>query len=393
MSLRKFILLMGVIAAPVLCHATSKGMFFFYRLGTRVDRYLLLNVDTNYITLPGHSWRFALTGATVGLNSEYRTREYRGKNHISMHSQSTPSVDIGFNAGYRGFGFGYSWDIMNAYAHKFNVSFGGKALGIEFLYQASTNLSARAVNPDDPDPLIVAFPKGWLRISNTSVSAWYALNSAHYSHNAAIKQSYLQKRSAGSLLLSLSYLSTDMRLSDDFHYHHTYLIDDVKHIVTRQVALGLGYGINYTPNHGKVLLHAAAFAQLVCYSINQLSLERDSLRGETYGEPMYNIKPKHPVHVTGNVRAAVSWEINEWVHLTAWAQGNHVRFHSRPNQFAEIHMGNWNWQVHLDVGVRLGAGKKKVQESMADLLAEPLPPLRKSKLPKWIQEYFYSPSL
>ena len=182
-----------------------------------------------------------------------------------------------------------------------------------------------------------------------------------------------------------------MSLPDTFAYSaHTqaFLVDSVMRVVTHQIAVGIGYGINYTPNHGKVLLHFAANLQLVCYSINQLSLAvNSSLSQQLRAEPFYNISPKYPVHVTGNIRAAVSWEINRWVHLSLWAKANNIRFRSHQGELADIRMRNWNWQVHLNIGVRLGAGKKRVREALAD---EPLPeprPVRASKLPQWVTDY------
>ena len=50
-------------------------------------------------------------------------------------------------------------------------------------------------------------------------------------------------------------------------------------------------------------------------------------------------------------------------------------------------------KVHLNIGVRLGAGRKRVHEALKD---DPiLPPVvqRTNKLPKWITDYFYSPAL
>lgn len=53
---------------------------------------------------------------------------------------------------------------------------------------------------------------------NTSLTAWYALNASHYSHNAAIKQSHIQKRTASSLLLSLGFLASEMKILDSAKY-------------------------------------------------------------------------------------------------------------------------------------------------------------------------------
>ena len=392
-------ILLLLAALPLTGHATSKGMQFFYRIGERVDRYLLQNVDTNYITLPEHSWQVSFTSSMVGINSYYSTNLLGETAKIALLSRTTPSVDLGFYAGYRGIGFGYSWDVQNAYTRHLKFSVGSKSMGLDFQRQVSTNLSGKVINPYDPSASSGILSKGYVWITNTNLTAWYALNSEHYSHQAAIKQSYIQKRSAGSILLSLSYMHTQMALQDTFTYHGVpilaIIMDSVKSITTHQVAVGLGYGINYTPNKGKVLLHAAANLQLVCYSINQLTLALDSSTVALLpGEARFNIHPQYPVHVTGNVRAAVSWEINRWVHLSAWAQANNIRFRSKETELTEVIMRNWNWQVHLNLGVRFGAGRQRVLKALEDLPPlSPSQPIRTSKLPQWIIDYFYSPSL
>ena len=168
-------------------------------------------------------------------------------------------------------------------------------------------------------------------------------------------------------------------------------------MITRQVALGLGYGINYTPNHGKVLLHASANMQVVCYSINHVSYMTP--KGVYLpGEPHYDIDPRFPVHVTGNLRAAVSWEICPWAHLSWWVIGNNIRFTSKNDELSRsLEMSNWNWQTCLSVGVRLGAGKERVRKAlddetlpMAESIPQPVDSTRK-KLPQWVTDYFYSP--
>jgi hypothetical protein len=399
MNLRKYIVLMLLMALPMMSQAATKGLKFFYHLGERVDRFLLQNVDTDYIALPEHSWRVAYTNTMVGINSYYRTNLPGSSTYrIALLMHTTPSVDLGFYAGYRGFGAGYSWDVLNAYSHNFNLSLGSKSLGIDFRRQVSSNISGRVTDPDYDGSASIAMPDNLLTITNMNLTAWYALNSEHYSHNAAVKQSYIQKKSAGSLLLSLSYLYSDYSVRDTLKVGDqpilSMLLDSVKSVTTHQVAVGLGYGINYTPNKGKVVLHAAATLQLVCYSINQVSLTiADTILQKLPGDPKFNIHPHYPVHVTGNVRAAVSWEINRWVHMSLWAQGDHIRFQARKGELSNVLMRNWNWHVHLNIGVRFGAGKQRVREALAD---DPLPdpkPVRATKLPKWITEYFYSPSL
>ena len=393
-----FTLLLCGGTAVAASDSPSKAALFFCRIGKWVDDFNLRGLDTTYITLPEHSWRVALNNGEVGINSTYTTW-LDPSTPVMLHMQTTPSLGLGFNVGYRSLGGGYSWDLLNSYTTNWNISMGSKMIGLEFVRNVSTNLTGNFHIDDRYDQYLPKLNKGDLRMSYTSLSAWYALNSEHYSHQAAIKQSYIQKRSAGSILLSLSYMHTQMALQDTFTFHGVpilaIIMDSVKSITTHQVAVGLGYGINYTPNKGKVLLHAAANLQLVCYSINQLTLALDSsIVALLPGEARFNIHPQYPVHVTGNVRAAVSWEINRWVHLSAWAQANNIRFRSKETELTEVIMRNWNWQVHLNLGVRFGAGRQRVLKALEDLPPlSPSQPIRTSKLPQWIIDYFYSPSL
>lgn len=376
---------------------SNKAAAFFYHIGEWVDNFQLLGLDTNYITLPEHSWRVAMTNGEVGIFAKYTTWA-DAVTPIELRSQTVPSFGIGFDASYRGYGGGLSWDVLNAHTTNWNLSFGSKFIGIEFIRNVSTNLTGQFYVNNTADPSLPTLNKGEMRITNTSLSAWYALNAVHYSHRAAIKQSYIQKRSAGSLLLSLAYMSSEMNVLDTTKYikdkDMSALLDGVTGMITRQVALGIGYGINYTPNHGKVLLHASANMQLVCYSINHVTYD---LSDDVYlpGEPQFVLRSAYPVHVTGNMRAAVSWEINRWVHLSAWAQANNLCFRSKTGDLSQLSIDNWHWQAHLNIGVRFGAGKKRVREVLEEPAFVPATEKRQktSKLPKWITDYFFSSML
>ena len=390
---------------------TSKGLLFFYRLGNWVDNYLRKGIDTSYVDLPEHSWRVALTGSTLGINSKITsttiyTNPVADTVSMKLYNRTTPSVDLGFNVGYRGFGAGYSWDLLHAYSRRISFSFGSKFIGVDFSYQTSSNINTLAAFNDNPQ----LAANNAVTISNANLSVWYALNAKHYSHNAATKQSYIQKKSAGSLLLHASYMSSHIELGDTImisnatHPTLPSLMSGMTGMMTRQIAIGIGYGINYTPNKGKVLLHASATALLVPYSVNHISyhLSAELASQLPDGQPMYRLQSAYPVHVTGTVRAAISWEINQWVHLNAYATGEHIRFRStKTTHDNEIALAEWNWKAQLTIAVRFGAGKDRVQralltsEGVNELTNERVSELetgrKKSRLPEWITDYFWSP--
>lgn len=378
----------------------TKGLTFFYRAGRWVDNYLMRDVDTVYIQLPEHSWRTAFTTGPSGVNfaihSTSTLEVLPQPLTLSLYNRTPLSVDLGFNVGYRGFGFGYSWDVLHAFARRISFSFGSKFIGLDFSLQTNTNVRTDVGVNGLPLPSLSHDNK--TSIMNSKLNIWYALNAAHYSHNAAVKQSFIQCKSAGSLLLHLSYLASQIAFSDSVIIKEASiptlqaLMSGVNSMTTRQVAVGIGYGINYTPNHGKVLLHASAAAMLVCYSVNHIGYYLpDSIIAELPGEPMYVLHPAAPVHVTGNVRAAVSWEINRWVHLSAWATGDNIRFRSEKTaNNNELFLSDWNWKVQLTVGVRLGAGKDRVQRALGDPKPHTSHP-QHDHLPHWLTDFFWSP--
>ncbi len=402
MTRTRAIIVMLFLAAT-LVHAESNGAMFFFRLSDRIDRFLLQKVDTNYIALPEYSWRVAFTSGMLGvyssLNSMTMYEEYDYLLKISMYNHTAPSVDLGFYAGYRGLGFGYSWDVLNAYARRFNISLGAKTIGVDFSHQTSTNINTQLAVENAIIPSLTV--DHIVTITNTNLKFWYALNSAHYSHQATVKQTYIQRKTAGSLLLHLSYMASQIAFKDTMMIEvaqrpiFSALMSDMTSMTTRQVAVGIGYGINYTPNKGKVVLHASAAAMLVCYSINDISYYMtDSVKTTLPGEPMYLLHSSKPVHVTGNVRAGISWEINKWVHLSAWATGDNIRFHSEKTHYEnELFLSNWNWQAHLNVGVRLGVSKQRKRLVLKEDPKLPDLPARTTNLPQWLTDYFFSPSL
>ena len=100
------------------------------------------------------------------------------------------------------------------------------------------------------------------------------------------------------------------------------------------------------------------------------------------------------MHVTGNVRAGVSWEINRWIHLSAWATGDHIRFHSVATARGNtLNLSSWSWKAQLTFGVRVGAGKDKLERALGktEIPKDDMVLPQKAQLPRWLTDYFWSP--
>lgn len=136
-----------------------------------------------------------------------------------------------------------------------------------------------------------------------------------------------------------------------------------------QVALGVGYGYNYTPNKGKLLLHISAAPLLVFF--NRM-IQTGDTRMITDAEKMgFNlifsrkIKPKFPVYVSGIVKAAVVWNINDRFALAASAVVNNIRFRAydtlyeadkeideKYNPHIDMSLMTWDWKANFYLLVR-----------------------------------------
>ena len=186
MKKRLFIVLVALLACTEICLAKEERkpgkLAYWYCVGMDwLDKFCLKDVDTAYIGLPDNEWRIAFTNSEIGIHSNYTSTmsDNPELGYISLLSTTTPSLDLGFQIGLRSVNFGYSWDVLHAYSQKLNFSLGGKSWGVELLRQKSSNIHTHvelqkfnAYNFDLDDNSI--------HITNTNLTAWYALNAAHY---------------------------------------------------------------------------------------------------------------------------------------------------------------------------------------------------------------------
>ena len=62
-----------------------------------------------------------------------------------------------------------------------------------------------------------------------------------------------------------------------------------------------------------------------------------------------------------------------------------------------MNLKNWNWKVQASVGVRFGAGKDRLQRALekssqpSEVSRQTSEETKKSRIPKWITGYFWSP--
>ncbi len=105
-----------------------------------------------------------------------------------------------------------------------------------------------------------------LSVKTFNANAYYCFNCRRFSYPAAFSQSYIQRRSAGSLLLAVAGQGQ----------HSTLSWEQEMQLKMFNIGIGAGYGYNYVPSQGW-LLHISALPTFIVYSKTSMSFGDDDV--------------------------------------------------------------------------------------------------------------------
>ena len=186
----------------------------------------------------------------------------------------------------------------------------------------------------------IRIDKGDAKLKSLNLTADYIFNYKKFSMPAAFTQSFIQKKSAGSWMVGLSFQASSITADAQ----RDKLIRNTD-IALYRVSLGGGYGYNIVA--GRWLIHLSATPTMVVYNYGRLTLDEfERKRGVTFPDMIFT------------ERAAVTWHINRRVFLGANAVLNHSLM--RDN---DIYFGHYKWITRLLVGVRLSSFKPQKKHS------------------------------
>lgn len=204
------------------------------------------NIDTNYISRPMTKWtlkaRYNLSGAKIEAEGVENGRHFRSE--LTADNKSTLSVAVS----YLGFSVSAALNpakLMGKYNdYEVNINSYGNRFGWDFIYQDARNFTGWH---DHEGVGRIELPANMLSVKTLNLNAYYAFNGRRFSYPAAFSQSYIQRRSAGSLLLAASGMAQHATLD-------WLLKTELK---MTNIGIGAGYGYNYVPARGW-LLHLSA---------------------------------------------------------------------------------------------------------------------------------------
>lgn len=216
-------------------------------------------LDTNYISFPTRHWMVSVrndlfrTGTSIDMRDDVEySNDWEPLKYGTRTSLSIPLADkVSIFASYGSLRLGYGFVISGKNSVKSNsLSLLKPTFGINVQYYKISGLPTGEVTVYDEDQaasgqLISTLPAV---LRTVSADTYYAFNNKRYIYNATYTAYNLQKRSAGSFLLTGKYQfgGLDLPLDD-------YSLIALNHMVgkyrTHQFSFGFGYGFNWVPLH------------------------------------------------------------------------------------------------------------------------------------------------
>lgn len=171
-------------------------------------------IDTNYIERQHYNYTVMLQNTTT--YEEYRIKSKSGQ---SFTFAPRPTVKIGPYVGWRWIFLGYAVDVSrfdnSENKKELDLSLYSSLVGIDLYYRKTGNnyRIRKAYMGDGIDNNILkGTPFSGLNVKIKGFDVYYIMNHRKFSYPAAFSQSTCQKRSCGSPLLGIGYMTQDISL-------------------------------------------------------------------------------------------------------------------------------------------------------------------------------------
>ncbi len=248
-------------------------------LGDRIDsllhvRYFKVRYDTTYIGRPSRKLTMKVR-ANVSGNSVHEKGDLNGV-HTRSDLHTSHKATLSFGVNYMGISAGLAINPANLAGKnkdvEFNVNAYSRRLSVDASYQMSKTLAG---NIEQGDKTIYV-EHGYIDMKILNIAGYYTFNHKRFSYPAAFTQSYIQKRSAGSWLVGLSYQGGVMKTTDEVPAG----VPQVR-IYSGHFALGGGCAYNFVIRK-KLLIHISFLPTIVVLNRNNITVNGERRFTETH---------------------------------------------------------------------------------------------------------------
>ena len=376
MTLKHILIAIG-IGCCTQAMAQGRLATFVKKVGTMIDSMSVRGLDRNYIDAPEKPWQLIAKGnvnqTIVSMNADGNILgvDYSARPYL----KTQPSQYVGFWAGYRGYGIGYTVNVGGDKGS--NLVFGatGGAYGVNVRIHSfdnsnpSINLNSELLSEEEQetwDDVQLIDP---IHVRTVIADGYYMFNGKKFSYAAAYDQSVIQKRSAGSLMAGLMYNYTHIDYATDLNGDLVYLMHGLGKVKLWQGSAGVGYAYNWVPARGLLvnvmLMPMVTFVnklKVFAYATNVPELmtdERfwgDDISNEEWDEWFYSnvhITPMGDKTINSGIslgfdtRMSVTYNFGRYF-ISAYGQFNNIRYrHQSTHGYLN------DWFINTAIGIRL----------------------------------------
>ncbi|MBQ0022001.1 MAG: DUF4421 family protein [Prevotellaceae bacterium] len=351
--------------------------------------------DSTYVALPEYKWMVTVSG-----NANYS--KFRMKVPVpdivkelkedfgdlipsALLDPKVFTYDMDLHSGAQAVAIGVSYGSIKA-KYSFNINSGNdqqltfETLGSKFGgfvdYRRSTKMKGTMYNVLDgfehgadkilagEEPTLDDALKGgtnpigskYNNYTTLHMQGHYVFNSKHFAYSAARSASRIQKKSAGSFIALADFYYSRAKFSERF------IVGTDEKYRTAKLSLGGGYGYNWTPNAGKLLVHASFIPTVSLFSKSRYSTDltkdpfvdsedertpeeiiAENKKDKERVDKMINATPKLTLNCTA--RLSVTWNIDKHFVLGGYASYMYSNYKNKENYSIKEHYVNGNVYV------------------------------------------------
>lgn len=388
-----------IIMMPFGLHAEtdnfgSQVVSLVKKAGTFLDSMAVKGLDRRYIYAPKRPWQVILKGNINQSDLKLSTTTDEAAEVLPLFTgpltwepriKTDPATYLGFWAGYRGYGFGYSWNVGGDKGRILTFGATGGSYGVNLRIHWFDNdepevfIKGTGLNAVTDDGDVIFAPIEYNDIVEISspiktralfLDGYYLFNKK-CSYAAAYDQSVIQKRSSGSLMAGAMYFHSSTDYDNSLNADLIMLMNDIGVFKSDQISVGVGYIYNWVPMKG-LLISAMAIPMLNFYNHHKmwyfnsnlkeqmqedmrkegwdkaietlLDMDEEDYRISPNGEDSYNSN----FRLNFDARLSITYEWNERLFFNAFGQFSNYRYKT------DYMTGRLNeWYINAAIGIRL----------------------------------------
>lgn len=288
-------------------------------------------VDTSYIQRPDERLTLRVIDnlSVAGITAKMAYGEdIRGK----METEGKWRNTLTFSANYLGLGIALAINPAKIFGKhtstEFNINNYGNNFGFDVVYMKNNSYSGKMKYGEER----YIIKSGTFSNETMTIDGYYVFNGKKFSFPAAFSQTYKQIKSAGSLMLGVSFNRSKL-INDSYDVEAGYIL---RKININQFAVGVGYGYNWVPTR-RWLIHCSAMPFFGVYRYNRVYLQDEKVK-MPYRFP--------EMQVVG--RIAAIYNVKKYF----WGMTGVFNFHNSGDRDVFL-LKNYKSRVRLLFGIRL----------------------------------------